>query len=177
MDLGATICTPKRPACALCPWMRPCQARAEGSQVSFPRKLAKVEGQLRRGAAFVAWRADDAILLRTRPPKGLLGGMAEPPTSAWSPDYDPAQAMLDAPLDARWKRLPGIVRHTFTHFPLELTVFLAKVAVGTQPPDGMRWTPRQNLDNEALPGSMKKVFAHAFEGRLPNPSFRGNPKG
>ncbi|MFE1602864.1 A/G-specific adenine glycosylase [Methylobacterium sp. ID0610] len=168
MDLGATLCTPKRPACALCPWMAPCRARAEGLQETFPRKLRKEPGVLRRGAAFVAVRAgDDAILLRTRPPEGLLGSMAEPPTSPWSPDYDPAHGLLDAPLDARWKRLPGVVRHTFTHFPLELTVFSARVAAGTVAPEGMRFTPRAELDAEPLPGAMKKVLAHALEPALP----------
>ena len=173
MDLGATICTPKRPACALCPWMQPCRARAQNLQESFPRKLTKVEGKLRRGAAFVAYRADDSVLLRTRPPKGLLGGMAEPPTSPWSPDYDLAHALLDAPLDARWKRLPGIVRHVFTHFPLELTVFLGKVAASTEPPDGMRWTARGKLEEEALPGAMKKVLAHALAPPVPLVAGRG----
>ena len=170
MDLGATLCTPKRPACALCPWMRPCRARAEGLQETFPRKVKKVAGALRRGAAFVVLRAgDEAVLLRTRPPEGLLGSMAEPPTSEWRADYDPAQALLDAPLDARWKRLPGIVRHVFTHFPLELTVFLARVAAGTPAPDGMRFTPRAGLEAEPLPGAMKKVLAHALEQKLAAP--------
>ncbi len=142
MDLGATLCTPKRPACALCPWMQPCRARAEGLQETFPRKVKKVAGALRRGAAFVVLRAgDEAVLLRTRPPEGLLGSMAEPPTSEWRADYDPAQALLDAPLDARWKRLPGIVRHVFTHFPLELTVFLARVGAGTPAPRGCASPP------------------------------------
>ena len=161
MDLGATICTPSRPACALCPWMAPCRARAAGLQESFPRKQPKAEGALRRGAAFVAIRADDAILLRTRAAKGLLGGMAEPPTSAWRTDYDVSQAMLDAPLDARWMRLPGLVRHTFTHFPLELAVFLCTVGPETPAPDAMRWTPRSGLAEEALPNVMKKVLVHA----------------
>lgn len=165
MDLGATICTPKRPACALCPWMLPCRARAAGLQETFPRKTPKRTGELRRGAAFVALRADQAVLLRTRSAKGLLGGMAETPTSAWAADYDVAQAMLDAPIEASWKRLPGLVRHTFTHFPLELTVFFARVGRATPPPEGMRWTPRENLGEEALPGSMKKVLAHALDPR------------
>jgi A/G-specific adenine glycosylase len=165
MDLGATICTPKRPACALCPWMAPCLARKTGLQESFPRKTPKREGVLRRGAAFVALRADNAVLLRTREAKGLLGGMVETPTSAWAADYDVAKAMLDAPIEARWKRLPGHVRHVFTHFPLELTVFFARVERATPPPDGMRWTPRESLGQEALPGSMKKVLAHALDRR------------
>lgn len=175
MDLGATICTPKRPACALCPWMAPCRARDLGSQETFPRKLKAVKGTLRRGAAFVAIRAgDEAILLRTRPPEGLLGAMAEPPMSLWEPDYDPTRALLDAPLDARWKRLPGLVRHTFTHFPLELTVFSARVSLSTVPPAGMRFTPRRGLDDEPLPGVMKKVLAHAFDPK-PEPVKRGRP--
>jgi A/G-specific adenine glycosylase len=166
MDLGATICTPKRPACALCPWMTPCRARAAGLQEAFPKKHKKESGPLRRGAAFVVLRADDTILLRTRPPQGLLGGMAEPPTSAWEPDYEPSRAVLDAPMEARWQRLPGIVRHVFTHFPLELTVLFAKVPKGTPAPEDMRWTPRMQLHEEALPGAMKKVLAHAL-GDLP----------
>ncbi len=173
MDLGATICTPTRPACALCPWMEPCRARAAGLQESFPRKQPKAEGALRRGAAFVAIREDDAILLRTRPPKGLLGGMAEPPMSAWAADYNFEGAMSDAPLDAEWRRLSGVVRHTFTHFPLELTVFLGTVAAGRPAPEAMRWTRRAALADEALPNIMKKVLAHALETR---PSSAGRAK-
>jgi A/G-specific adenine glycosylase len=162
MDLGATICTPKRPACALCPWIEPCRARAAGLQEAYPKKERKAAGTLRRGAAFVVLRADDTVLLRTRPPKGLLGGMAEPPTSAWEPAYEPSRAVLDAPLEARWQRLPGTVRHVFTHFPLELTVLFAKVQKGTPAPPEMRWSPRLKLHEEALPGVMRKVLAHAL---------------
>jgi len=175
MDLGATICTPKRPACALCPWMPPCRARSLGTQETFPRKIKVAKGALRRGAAFVAIRSgDEAVLLRTRPPEGLLGNMAEPPGSAWEPDYDSAAALLDAPLDARWKRLPGLVRHGFTHFPLELTVFVARVALSTPVPAGMRFTPRSALDDEPLPGLMLKVLAHAFD---PKPESEKKPRG
>ena len=163
MDLGATICTPKRPACALCPWMAPCRARAAGLQETLPRKAPKREGAVRRGAAFVALRRDGAVLLRTRPPRGLLGGMAEVPTSEWRADYDVATSVLDAPLDARWRRLPGLVRHVFTHFPLELTIQVAKVAAGTAAPEGMRWVAVEALGGEALPTVMRKVLAAALE--------------
>ena len=165
MDLGATICTPKRPACALCPWMAPCRARAAGIQETLPRKAPKREGELRRGAAFVAIRRDGAVLLRTRPPKGLLGGMAEVPTSEWRADYDLSTAVVDAPIEARWRRVPGIVRHVFTHFPLELSVHLAKVPAGTAAPDGMRWSAPAALAEEALPTVMRKVVAAAMEAR------------
>ena len=88
MDLGATICTPVKPACVLCPWMEDCAARRRGDPQTFPRKAPKREGKLRRGAAFVAVRADGCVLLRSRPPKGLLGGMTEVPTTDWSHDFD-----------------------------------------------------------------------------------------
>jgi A/G-specific adenine glycosylase len=162
MELGATICTPRRPACALCPWMEPCRARAAGLQEAYPKKAAKREGVLRRGAAFVALRTDEAILLRTREPKGLLGGMAETPTSEWRPDYEASRAILDAPFEARWTRLPGHVRHVFTHFPLELTVLFARVGADLPAPDGMRWTGRADLGAEPLPNLMKKVLDHAL---------------
>ncbi len=163
MDLGATICTPRRPACALCPWRDPCAARRAGMQEAYPVKARKRENPVRRGAAFVALRRDGAILLRTRPPKGLLGGMAEVPGSGWSEAYDSGAALLDAPLDARWKRLPAPVRHVFTHFPLELTVYVASVPRSEPAPEGCRWTIPSALAGEPLPSVMKKVIAAALE--------------
>ncbi|MFD2252062.1 A/G-specific adenine glycosylase [Pseudochelatococcus lubricantis] len=161
MDLGATICTPKKPACVLCPWSPPCRARREGTAETFPRKEAKKTGNLRMGAAFVAVRADDCILLRDRPPRGLLGGMAEVPGSDWSAAFDAGQALAAAPLNTRWRRLPGSVRHVFTHFPLELTVYRAELPARTPAPEGSRWRARAELKDEALPTVMRKVLAHA----------------
>ncbi len=161
MDLGATICTPKRPACALCPWSQPCRARREGTAETFPRKEAKKQGALRKGAAFVVLRADGHVLLRDRPPRGLLGGMAEAPGTEWSADFDAGHAVAAAPLDAPWRLLAGSVRHVFTHFPLELTVYRAEVPASTPAPPGSRWQARARLDGEALPTVMRKVLAHA----------------
>jgi A/G-specific adenine glycosylase len=165
MDLGATICSPKRPACALCPWNEACVAHALGRQESFPRKARKREGRLRRGAAFVALRADGRVLLRRRPEKGLLGAMTEVPGSAWAHDFDTADALDAAPRlrsKAKWRRLPGAVRHVFTHFPLELAVFVAQVPRATPAPKGARWAKLGMLPDEALPNVMRKVIAHAL---------------
>jgi A/G-specific adenine glycosylase len=167
MDLGATVCTPKKPACSLCPWNGACIAYARGDQEAFPRKRPKAEGALRRGAAFVATRADGAVLLRSRPARGLLGGMSEVPTSVWSPEFDHRRALADAPLAGRWRKLPGAVTHTFTHFPLELAVYTACVSRKRAAPAGMRWTPLKNLGHEALPSLMRKVLAHALGDVLP----------
>ena len=164
MDLGATICTPKKPACALCPWSAPCIARARGDAETFPRKAEKRTGKLRRGAAFVVVRADGHLLVRTRPAKGLLGGMTEVPTTAWTHDFDAGAALADAPFGrATWRRVPGVVTHVFTHFPLELTVHVARVGAATKPPAGARWVALADVAGEALPNLMRKVVAHALD--------------
>jgi A/G-specific adenine glycosylase len=161
MDLGATICTPKKPACALCPWNGACVARAEDDPERFPRKAAKTEGQLRRGAAFVAVRVDGFLLVRTRPVQGLLGGMTEVPTTDWSNDFDQRAALAEAPVAASWRRVPGAVRHAFTHFPLELAVYKATVPALTDPPPAMRFIPLSDVAGEAFPNLIRKVLASA----------------
>ncbi len=164
MDLGSSICTPKKPACALCPLNEECAARARGDQESFPRKVPKKTGALRQGAAFVVTRSDE-LLVRTRPEKGLLGRMTEVPGSDWLAGQDDQAALQQAPLlkgVTRWHRKAGIVSHVFTHFPLELVVYTAKVAAGTRAPKGMRWVPIATLAEEALPNVMRKVIAHGL---------------
>jgi A/G-specific adenine glycosylase len=164
MDLGSSICTPKKPACALCPLNDDCVARARGDQEIFPRKALKKSGALRRGAAFVVTRGD-ALLVRTRPEKGLLGGMTEVPGSDWLAAQDDKAALQQAPElkdVSRWHRKTGVVTHVFTHFPLELVVYTAKVSARARAPAGMRWVPIATLKDEALPNVMRKAIAHGL---------------
>ena len=156
MDLGATICTPRRPACALCPLSSDCLARRIGRQDELPRKAIKAERPERRGSVFYV-RRDGEVLVRTRPDKGLLGGMTEFPGSAWTAEGDPDG---DArPLSARYAQAASEVEHGFTHFPLRLTVFAAAVPPGTAPAAGCRWVAESGLPGEALPTLMRKVAA------------------
>src|SRR5579871_6698495 len=97
MDLGASICTPKKPACVLCPLNDECAARARGDQETFPRKLARKTGALRRGAAFVVARGGE-LLVRSRPERGLLGGMTEVPGSDWRAAQEDKTALKQAPV-------------------------------------------------------------------------------
>src|SRR6195256_738570 len=164
MDLGSSICTPKRPACALCPLNDDCAARMRGDQETFPRKALKKTGALRRGAAFVVRRGDE-LLVRTRPEKGLLGGMTEVPGSDWLAAQDDKAGLKQAPTlkgVSRWHRKAGVVTHVFTHFPLELAVYTATVPARARPPEGMRWVPIATLRDEALPNVMRKVIAHGL---------------
>ena len=165
MDLGATICTPKKPACALCPLNDDCAGRIRGDQETFPRKAPKKSGALRRGAAFVVTRGGE-LLVRSRPEKGLLGGMTEVPGSQWLAGQEDAAALAQAPElkgVTRWHRKAGIVSHVFTHFPLELVVYTASVTSRTRAPEGMRWVPVATLDGEAFPNVMRKVIAHGLD--------------
>jgi A/G-specific adenine glycosylase len=164
MDLGASICTPKKPACVLCPLSEDCAARARGDQETFPRKLAKKTGALRHGAAFVVTRGNE-LLVRSRPEKGLLGGMTEVPGSVWLAAQDDKAALKQAPAlrgSSRWHRKTGVVTHVFTHFPLELIVYTAKVPARARAPAGMRWVPIATLAGEALPNVMRKVVVHGL---------------
>jgi A/G-specific adenine glycosylase len=164
MDLGSSICTPKKPACALCPINDDCAARMRGDQETFPRKAPKKTGALRRGAAFVVTRGDE-LLVRTRAGKGLLGGMTEVPVSDWIAAQDDKAALKQAPAlkgVARWHRKVGVVTHVFTHFPLELVVYTATVAARARAPEGMRWVPIATLKDEALPSVMRKAIAHGL---------------
>src|SRR5262245_21766042 len=109
MDLGSSICTPKKPACALCPLNDDCVARARGDQETFPRKAPKKPGDLRRGAAFIVTRGDE-LRVRTRPEKGLLGGMTEVPGSEWLSGQNDKAALSQAPALkglTRWHRKAG----------------------------------------------------------------------
>jgi A/G-specific adenine glycosylase len=120
MDLGATICTPRNPACGICPVMGLCEGRAQGIAGELPRKAKKAAKSLRQGKVWVAARSDGALLLEQRPDKGLLGGMPGFPGDGWDgagSDVPPMQAdWIDA----------GEVRHIFTHIDLRLTVMVAR---------------------------------------------------
>lgn len=161
MDLGATICTPKRPACALCPFNADCLALKDFDPEHFPVKAAKKEKPIRQGAAFVAVTGDGEILLRRRVESGLLGGMTEVPTTAWTARLDGGTTPEFAPFPADWQP-SGIVTHIFTHFELRLKVYRALASKELER-DGW-WEPVNNLESQALPTVMKKAITMA----LPN---------
>ncbi len=164
MDLGAGLCSPRSPSCMVCPVSAYCAAYERGIAAAIPAKAPKKERPVRYGAAFVAQRSDGAVLLRRRPPKGLLGGMLEVPSTPWTetaPDPDALPAA--APFAAEWRRLTGTVGHTFTHFHLELEVYAAALPGNGEAPNGCTWYAAADLPHEALPSVMRKVLAHALD--------------
>ncbi|WP_458792220.1 A/G-specific adenine glycosylase [Yoonia sp. MH D7] len=153
MDLGATICTPRNPACGICPWRDPCAARMAGTAAGLPKKTPKKKVPTRYGVAYVARRADGAWLLETRPEKGLLGGMLGFPTTDWGDD-----PQADPPLDGSWTTLNDVARHTFTHFHLELTIQTVTVTNDAEPLRGF-FVADTGFDPKSLPTAMRKVHA------------------
>jgi A/G-specific adenine glycosylase len=156
MDLGATVCRPRSPACGRCPWAGACEARRAGEAEDYPVKTGKPAKPHRRGAAFVL-RKGDAVLLQRRPGAGLLGGMTAFPTTPLTEDVAPQAQLAQAPVKARWRRLDGAVHHVFTHFSLELAVYVATGDVGVT---GL-WISTAALEAQALPTLMRKVATHA----------------
>ena len=160
-DLGATICTPVVPACALCPWTGNCAARRAGIAAELPRRTPKRERPRRHGVHF--WLADSQhnVLLRRRAPEGLLGGMTELPGTAWRAEpWEAAEALSLAPMPVEWRQA-GQVRHGFTHFELTIDLYSARVPRI----DALGFTcPIDRLAQEALPSVMRKCVRIARDG-------------
>jgi A/G-specific adenine glycosylase len=178
MELGATVCLPKRPRCGLCPLAGDCRARAAGRAEALPRRAPKRARPTRRGVAFWLTRPDGAVLLRRRPESGLLGGMMEVPSTPWrGAAWNAEAARGHAPCAADWRALPGRVTHVFTHFRLELEVWAAAVdgadadgadgggadGDGAESETAGRWILPGDLAAAALPTVMRKVARHAVE--------------
>jgi A/G-specific adenine glycosylase len=158
MDLGATICTPKSPACNICPWTDECSGRLRGLAETLPRKAAKQKVPTRYGHVYWIENTKGEVLVRTREAKGLLGGMTEFPSSDWFRDK---LEKFEAPFEASWKKMMGVVEHTFTHFHLELTVWKTRCE---QAELKSHFVPRDDLAGEALPSLMRKVAGHVLKG-------------
>ena len=152
MDLGATICTPKSPACGICPWRAPCKSRASGLASELPRKRKKAPKPTRFGIAYLARRADGAWLVERRPDKGLLGGMLGWPGAEWGDTAHEAP-----PIAANWQDPGAEVRHTFTHFHLRLALRVAHLPLNAAPDQG----EFQQIRPSDLPTVMRKALDFA----------------
>jgi A/G-specific adenine glycosylase len=152
MDLGATICTPRKPACTACPLFDGCAARREGRPETYPVKAAKRPRLSKRGNAY--WLQHDGhVLLVRRPGKGMLGGMLGLPTGAWDAEPLPGDG---APASAQWDEA-GAVDHVFTHFALNLTLYCA--ATERREPAEGTWWPIARIDEAGLPTLFAKLAA------------------
>lgn len=158
MELGALVCTPRRPACSSCPWAFACRAKAEGQTAALPVKTTKATRPTRYATAMLI-ENDGRLCFKKRPPSGLLAGLIELPTSALVERPFASEAELLAGLPAAdWRPLPGGVRHVFTHFALELVLVEGSPRT---PISGGFFHPRDRLHELALPTLTKKLLRHA----------------
>jgi A/G-specific adenine glycosylase len=162
MELGATVCTPRKPKCGLCPWRGGCRAMAEGADPeTLPRKMPKAVKPRRYGKVFWVTDAQGRVLIEKRTEKGLYEGLYQLPTTEWIADRGAAEE-LKAPFARRLKMeaVSETVRHSFTHFDLTLAVYCAAAPVRQplQPLSGRgKWVSVKKLDEYALPTLMKKA--------------------
>jgi A/G-specific adenine glycosylase len=171
MDLGSGICTPRSPNCEACPWESACEARRLDLAESLPDRVAKRARPKKRAAAFVLFSSKGEVFLRRRPAKGLLASMHETPTSMFGPDF-PEDADSVAPVIAGYRKLNEIVRHTFTHFDLELEIYVANVDGAKARSLKGEWAKPAELDDFALPNLFRKVIEAAQEKGPPRKSRR-----
>ena len=159
MELGALVCTPRRPACLACPWRGWCRAAALGEPERYPPQAARKERTALFANAFLLERTDGAVLFRQRPETGLLAGMIELPSTPWLADPQAAAGAVgpSLPADARLVVIPGRVRHLFTHLDLSVAVMRGRLSTRS---DGL-WVKPDGFAALALPTLTKKLLRHA----------------
>jgi len=161
IDLGGTVCVPRTPNCALCPWQSHCAAFAHGDMVDYPKKAPKKQRPIRYGAVFIL-RCEDEILLERRADDGLLGGMMGFVGTDWMDARigDVSDDVLKtAPQVRNWQKLHTEIKHIFTHFELRLTIYMAQTSDKTlaHSYDAV-WAPLPQIEDYALPSLFKKVL-------------------
>lgn len=167
MDLGATICIPKTPRCALCPVSGFCRGYASGLAAELPYKKEKAPRPRRAGYIFYISDKNGRVLLEKRPERGLLGGMTAFPTSEWvdhkdfkalAPDYPAGLTIGDIGRKA-------VVRHVFTHFELELYPVTVIAGRAFCPAAGQFWAEVSDLGGIGLPTVFKKFLPFVVDKR------------
>jgi A/G-specific adenine glycosylase len=159
MDLGATICSPRAPACPSCPLARGCSAYKAGIAERLPVKRAKAAKPQRTGTAY--WiENDDQVWLVQRGEKGMLAGMRALPDDGWAARQD---GDSQPPFEANWQKLGSAVDHVFTHFTLSLNVAVTAEPVKQDAlPSGL-WWPIKRLDSAGLPTLFMKAAKAALQ--------------
>lgn len=157
MELGATVCTPRKPRCGLCPWQNNCTARKAGNAEDLPRKLPKKAKPAKFGKVYWIENAKGQVMIQKRADKGLYGGLYQFPTTDWLAESSAAVLRHPDHIPARGLKSAGVsVRHSFTHFELSLEIWQVKSHMRSLP-EGGKWVSLAALERHALPSLMQKV--------------------
>ena len=157
MDLGARVCTPKQARCDLCPLTHGCTGRHLPDPAALPVKPQKSAKPVRRGKVLIITNDKNQVVMKQRPPKGLLGGMMAFPSSGWD-KTDMDQALLATLPASQITALPGQFSHIFTHFTAELVISHITVAQDWRLPDGYIWS---DIKPDDWPSLFKKAWQRA----------------
>lgn len=164
MELGATVCTPRKPKCGSCPWQLDCAGRRKGIAEELPRKLAKAAKPVRYGKVFYIANGAGEFLIHKRVGQGLYEGLYQLPTTDWIGDRAEA-GKLKAPLKAaRMESLGAEVRHSFTHFDLILEIWTGHTKNSSLA--HAAWVSSDNIEQYALPTLMKKAIRLCVNGKI-----------
>jgi A/G-specific adenine glycosylase len=166
MELGATVCTPRRPKCVLCPWQRDCAARKAGIAEELPRKLAKAAKPVRYGKVFWIRNRQGRFLIHKRTGQGLYEGMYQLPTTDWVNDKATVRSLVPPLRVSALQSLGAEVRHSFTHFDLHLEIWIGEGRVRPEIPHPA-WILPKELDDYALPTLMKKAIRLCVNEKIP----------
>ncbi len=150
MDLGATICTPKKPQCLLCPWQNGCLSAGSPDVEQIPDRN-KPAKQKRTGSVYLIHNRAGNILIRKKNDKGLLSGLYEFP---WTDNEN-------LPLPVTGKDTGRSISHIFTHFKLTLKIYTCQTEKAPFP-DGIFAAP-ETLSAYPFSTLMKKVYQTAKE--------------
>nr|WP_242005642.1 A/G-specific adenine glycosylase [Acetobacter lovaniensis] len=162
-DLGSSLCSPRQPACGLCPWQGVCEGYAQGTAATLPRKAPKAERPVRYGVHFMVMDRAANVLLRKRPETGLLAAMTELPGTEWrATPWTEAEALAHAPVAAQWSNA-GAVKHVFTHFTLNVVVYAAQVERFSNQDVGEGFLlPAAQTKTASLPSIMQKCMSTGY---------------
>lgn len=164
MDLGATICIPKKPRCLVCPLYDVCEARQQGEQDQLPIKVKRQKTPHYDLGVGIVWK-DDQFLLVQRPKEGLLGGLWEFPGGEQN-EGERLEAcvrrQVKEKLNVKIKVNEHLttVKHGFTHFKITVHAFNCEFISGKPTPNGVEdwaWVSLKKLDDYALPKATHKV--------------------
>ncbi len=167
MELGATLCLPRNPACPLCPLLKNCQAAERGQQELFPPPKPRTPSKKIEVSAAVIQR-NGKVYIQQRPMEGLMGGLWEFPGGKLEKGETPEMALnreiheeLGVAVVAGEKLLT--IRHTYTQFRVTLHVFqctLAKGRIRATQCEQWKWVAPTDLDDYPFPAANVKIVAH-----------------
>jgi A/G-specific adenine glycosylase len=166
MDLGATICTPKNPACLLCPWQPHCLAHQHTMQHELPLSEPRSPLPTKSIGVAVIWNEQGLILIDRRPVDGLLGGLWEFPggkveTGESIEDCIRREICEELAIEIEVGQHLITVHHAYTHFQVVLTVHHCRYISGTPQPiacDEIRWVTLAELDQFPFPKANLKII-------------------